>query len=485
MTLKEANLYIEKNRIDEDKKPAFHVTAPVGWINDPNGFSVYEGKVHLFYQYHPYDVVWGPMHWGHCKSDDMISWDELPVALAPDEGFDKNGCFSGSAIELDGKQVLFYTGVTEEEQSDGTMKTYQNQCVAIGDGVTYKKAFDNPVLHGSVMPEDCNEYEFRDPRVWKADDGYYYMLAGNKTYDDEPQVVMFKSANISDWEFVSVFARDVSGRFGAVWECPDFFENGEKKVLIVSPQDMEADDEFHNGNNVVCFIGDTDDAGTHFEYDKALALDYGFDFYAPQTIKHTDGRRILIGWMQSWDSTNNIPKNQKWAGMMTIPREFVLDGDMLYQNPVREIENYRGKKNVVDTDVSKRVSFDEIQGRFLDMTVNISGNDYDEMAINVACDDRHRTSFVYNRKKNIFSCDRTYAGFIRDTNCYRTMKVKNPEGIKKLRFILDRNSVEVFVNDGEQVFSTVIYTEENARSISFQSDKTAHIRVESYELVRK
>ncbi len=90
----------------------FHISAPAGWINDPNGFSVYNGKIHLFYQYYPYLREWGPMHWGHSTTSDMIKWEQLPCVLAPDEEYDKKGCFSGSAIEADGKHVLVYTGVT-------------------------------------------------------------------------------------------------------------------------------------------------------------------------------------------------------------------------------------------------------------------------------------------------------------------------------------------------------------------------------------
>lgn len=137
--LEKANQYQEQNRIDQREKPVFHVTAPVGWMNDPNGFSIYQGRVHLFYQYHPYSSDWGPMHWGHFVSDDFVKWEGLPVALAPDSDYDAAGCFSGSAIETDEGHVLVYTGVMESEQEDGTKEVIQHQCLAIGDGVSYEK----------------------------------------------------------------------------------------------------------------------------------------------------------------------------------------------------------------------------------------------------------------------------------------------------------------------------------------------------------
>ena len=124
-TLREARKYEESSEkiIRKEDRPAFHLSARTGWMNDPNGFSYYNGKYHMFYQYHPYDANWGPMHWGHAVSDDLLHWEYLPAALAPDERYDKNGCFSGSAIELpDGKQLLMYTGVCKERQSDGEIR---------------------------------------------------------------------------------------------------------------------------------------------------------------------------------------------------------------------------------------------------------------------------------------------------------------------------------------------------------------------------
>ena len=145
-TCQKADEYIEKNRVDRADKPEFHLTTPVGWLNDPNGFSIYGGKAHLFYQFHPYSTEWGPMHWGHSTSDDFIRWEELPTALAPDSDYDAFGCFSGTAIENDGKHVLFYTGVVEEKLADGTKNVIQNQCMAVGDGISYEKT-NVPFLH--------------------------------------------------------------------------------------------------------------------------------------------------------------------------------------------------------------------------------------------------------------------------------------------------------------------------------------------------
>ena len=172
--LERANEYQEQHRITGDEKPVFHVTPPTGWMNDPNGFSIYQGKIHLFYQYHPYSDVWGPMHWGHYISEDFVKWKELPVALAPEADCDAAGCFSGSAIETEEGQALIYTGVVEKVLKDGTKKMYQQQCLAIGDGVHYRKIENNPVLSADMLPDGFSGEDFRDPKVWK-EDAFYYM----------------------------------------------------------------------------------------------------------------------------------------------------------------------------------------------------------------------------------------------------------------------------------------------------------------------
>ena len=155
------------------EQPAFHVTAGVGWLNDPNGFSFYQGEYHLFFQYHPYDVKWGPMHWGHVKTKDFIEWEHLPAALAPDMNYDSAGCFSGSAIELpDGRHLLMYTGVRNIRNRNGRIESFQTQCIAVGDGVDYTKYEGNPVIAADQIPEGGSVHDFRDPKIWREGDTF-------------------------------------------------------------------------------------------------------------------------------------------------------------------------------------------------------------------------------------------------------------------------------------------------------------------------
>ena len=434
--LEKARLYEieEAKNIPQEEKPAFHVSAPVGWINDPNGFSVFKGKVHLFYQYHPYSRDWGPMHWGHSVTEDMIRWEQLPAALAPDQEYDREGCFSGSAIEADGKQALIYTGVTTEKLPDGKEEVRQNQCLAWGDGKDYVKVEKNPIVTGDMLPEKCSRVDFRDPKVWE-DNGTYHMLVGCRSEEIPGQVVLFSSKDLKEWKFETILAENSTGEIGVMWECPDFFPLGDKHVLICSPQHMRAKGyEFHNGHNSLYFTGDYDSEKHTFEKDAPVSLDYGLDFYAPQTTLLPDGRRVMIAWMQSWDSCD---------------------------------ENVK---------VGESLSLEGVRGRMIDLTVELqnadgimdgsrnSGNPnqealdvYNEFRIELARNEEYTTVFTYDRKRQILEIDRTWSGVQRDVVCTRKLQITDDRQNLKLRFILDRSSIELFINDGNAVIQVEKY----------------------------
>lgn len=408
--LEKANEYIRQNHIDEKEKPLFHVTPEAGWMNDPNGFSVYQGKVHLFYQFYPYKTEWGPMHWGHQVTEDLLKWEAYPVAMAPDQDYDHIGCFSGSAVEADGKHVLLYTGVS---QKDG--KEIQNQCIAIGDGKTYEKWQDNPVIKGDSMPEKFDRKDFRDPKIWKKD-GRYYCVVGNRYEENCGQIVLFSSADYKNWRYEKVLLRN-DGKNGDMLECPDYLEVDGYPVIICSPQNMHAQKyEFHNGHNSIYIIGDAEKEISDFAWEKKRSLDYGLDFYAPQTTELPDGRRIMVAWMKSWDA-RVMTKGQKWQGMMTLPRELKIKDGKIWQSPVRELEEYK-KNPIIYTEqkISGQMSLDGIDGRVIDMTVELTNVEGREFKVDVAHNEEYTTTFTYYPEKHQIEIDRTYSGGVQATS---------------------------------------------------------------------
>ncbi len=482
--LNKARVFEEEavNNISEKERPSFHLSAPIGWINDPNGFSMFNGEHHLFYQYHPYDIKWGPMHWGHSKTKDFIKWEQLPVALAPDEEYDLEGCFSGSAIELDGKHVLMYTGVIDKIQEDGSHLIRQTQCIAIGDGIDYEKLDCNPVITSYSLPEGSNLEDFRDPKIWKDGDDFYAVV-GSRHADGSGQILLYKSQDLHEWNLVNVLDRS-QNKLGRMWECPDFFKLDGSDIMIISPQEVRAEGlKFHNGHNTVYLIGEYDKENHKFDRQDYGTIDFGLDFYAPQTLETEDGRRIMIGWMQSWEN-NIVPKDFEWCGMMSIPRELSVKDGHLIQNPIREIKNYY--KNTIKYEnqlIQGEVNLDGISGREIDMTIEISGRDYEDFTISVAKNNEYETLINFDPKRNIISFDRSYSSKLGDSLHKREMKVRDQKGKVKLRLIMDKYSVEIFANDGEQVMTSTFYTPLDATEISFYTKGNATINIEKHDVV--
>ena len=470
--------------IPKKERPAYHMYSPTGWINDPNGFSVFQGQYHLFFQYHPFSKKWGPMHWGHCTSEDFIKWEYLPCALAPEESYDEGGCYSGSAIEVDGEHVLIYTGVMDRYLDDGFHYYRQVQCIAKGDGIDYRKSKENPIITGESLPEGSSLEDFRDPKVWREDDGYY-LVVGSRAKDGSGQILMYYSENLNQWEYVTVLEQS-KNKYGKMWECPDFFSLGDRQILLLSPQDMRAKGlEFHNGNNSIFIYGQYEKESHQFKREKVTSADYGLDFYAAQTLLTQDGRRILIGWMQSWDA-NITPASFQWSGMMTIPRELTLEHGRIYQRPVRELEKYRTDMVRYDNlSITGSTILKNITGRVLELLVEITGFDFEYFRIQFAKSDEYQTFLQYSHKKRCLTIDRTHSGIDRDVVCRRKMELapiqeENGKEVLKLRILLDKYSVEVFANDGEKVMSSLFYTPLEAESIVFDSDGTACINIIKY-----
>lgn len=473
--------------IPEQERPAFHVTGGIGWINDPNGFSCYKGEYHLFYQYHPYSIQWGPMHWGHVKTKDFIRWERLPIALAPDEEYDRDGCFSGGAVELpDGRQLLMYTGVRRVRQENGVVNEYQTQCVAVGDGLDYEKYECNPVLAGKNLPEGGSALDFRDPKIWREGDTYYAVI-GNRTEDGSGAILLYESRDAFHWMLDGVLSAS-HNQYGRMWECPDFFSLDGKQILLTSPQEMRTIGlEFHAGNGTVCLIGSYDREQHDFRREQVQAVDYGIDFYAPQTLETPDGRRIMIAWMQNWETASCKPEGVRWFGQMTLPRELSVRNGRLVQNPVRELERYRragiAYQNVM---VSGETNLQGVSGRIIDLTVTVRPANqnvlYHWFKLHLAKDGEHVTTIRYKPECNTVRVDRTRCGFPHDIVHVRDFLVRPQQGKIKLRVILDRSSLELFVNDGEQAATVVLYTPAAADSISFEADGGVLINVEKYDL---
>ena len=472
--------------IPPGNRPVFHLSSMAGWMNDPNGFCIYNGKYHMFYQYNPFSSHWDDMHWGHAFSEDLVHWEYLPAALAPDAPYDLGGCFSGSAVTLpDGRLMLMYTGVRREKGPDGRSADIQTQNIAIGDGCDFIKYEHNPVLDEKDLPEGASRNDFRDPKIIRTQDGCYLALIGNRPLDGSGQILRYVSKDAFHWTYAGKLAQN-RGRFGLMWECPDFFELDGKQVLLVSPQDMLPEGfEYHNGYGTLCLIGTCNENG-ELEEEHDQAIDYGIDFYAPQTVLSPDGRRIMIGWLQNWDSLSIREAWEPWAGQMSVPRELFLKNGRLMQRPVRELEILRGDHTEYCGEIiSGQKHLDGVDGRVADMELVIRPQEneplYHRFSIWFAASEQYHTTLSYRPYEGTLKIDRKFSGSRRGIIHQRRAKIGFRQELR-LRIILDRFSAEVFVGEGEQVMSMALYTPLSADDILFRCDGSASIDVRYWKL---
>jgi len=456
----------------------YHVMAPANWINDPNGLIQFKGVYHFFYQHHPFSVDWGPMHWGHATSQDLIHWEHQPIALAPSEPYDKGGCFSGSAIEHNGMLYLVYTGVAYRGEVNRANREnrIEVQCIATSrDGVNFVKHPKNPVI--PAPPPDGSK-DFRDPKVWKHGN-LWYMVVGS-TKDQIGKVLLYESADLIQWTYKGVVAES-DGTQGYMWECPDLFPLGNKYVLIVSPMGLER-------RKTVYFLGEMDYDKGKFIPEYFGEMDYGIDYYAAQTLVDQQGRRIAIGWMDCWD-VEMPTKMNGWAGALTIPRFLTLNeaGQLIIQ-PVPELKRLRSepqhfKDVVVSPDSSGLLS--SLQGDSLEIVAefDLQSCNASEFGIKlrVSEDGKEETLIQYMTETNHLIMDRSKSdqvNNIRSSQCAVSIKPDNPI---KLHIFLDRSSVEIFVNDGQRVMSNRIYSSPSSLGMDLYS-KGGTVRLNSLEV---
>ncbi len=444
--LEKARSYEKENtgKISDEERPVYHLSPAVGWLNDPNGFSFYNGKYHLFYQYNPYSTKWDTMHWGHWTSEDLINWKTEPAAMAPDMPYE-TGCFSGSGMTKDGKHLIMYTAHNEHGKGTAQHFREETQCIAFGDGIDYERYEKNPVLTGKDLPAGAHADDFRDPKIW-FEKGKYYSVMAVRMKDGLGSILLFESEDALNWKYSKELLHN-DGTIGDMWECPDCFELDGERVISFSVMNMKNTDPlFRNGNCTMLSIGKS---GKNMQ-----ALDLGFDFYAPQTMLTEDGRRVIVAWMQAPESGGCSPESNKWFGQMTFPRELSLKNDHLYQRPVREISSLYESEIEREFSVEYATEVEEIRGRIVDMTVTASGKE--DFCMKFAAEGDIYTSVEYHCSDKHLIVNRSHAGRSASICDYREILTNTGDELE-IRLLLDRYSFEIFVNDGYQALTGTLY----------------------------
>lgn len=427
----------------ETYRPQFHYTAPCNWLNDPNGLVYHDGEYHLFYQYHPDGLVWGPMHWGHAVSTDLLHWETLPIALYPDE----NGTIFSGSVVIDERNTAGFG-----ENAMVAIYSYSTQTQGIAystdNGRTWTKYEGNPVM-------DALAPDFRDPKVFwhDATEQWIMAIAAGR------EVQFFASPNLINWEFLSGFT--TSGLAGTL-EVPDLLPmeiDGETKwVLIVSVNDGAPAE----GSGTMYFIGSFD--GERFSSDnpgEIFWLDYGADNYAGTTFHNApDGGHWFVAWMSNWRYATNTPTNP-WRSAMTLPRELKLvrtEAGLRLQQILIDLDSIRGdtlltleNQSVEDTLVL------DARGRTLELNVTFEAGNASAFGIELHRGDVDKLAIFYDALSQRLFIQRPASNIPNFPTQYSAPLSPDEDGFIHLQIVLDESSVEVFAAHGTIVMTSQVY----------------------------
>lgn len=480
---------------DENYRPAFHYAPQHNWMNDPNGMVYVDGEYHLFYQYNPYGHAWGPMHWGHAVSRDLYSWQELPIALYPDQlgtifsgsaVFDKNNT-SGLGTKDNPPLVAIYT-YNHQFREHKSLPAGQSQALAysLDKGRSWQKYAHNPVLTNPT------ERDFRDPKVFwfEADQKWIMSLAVNK------KISFYSSSNLIQWQHESDLAVDLSAE-NAVVECPDLIplyiegSTTQKYVLLVSVNHGAV----NGGSGTQYFVGDFD--GKTFSLDSQFSaqlqqniqqgespaewLDYGADNYAGVGWSNLpDQRALTIGWMNNWDYAQNTPL-KSWRGAMTLPRELSLaqtNGRYVVKSiPAREI-TARIKQNIALTPnkISGKYELLTAQGlnefpQYVQLQLNSQAGSRIELELGAG---RERSRLTIDRDQMQVLFDRNKSGLTGFSDKFvgvQRAPLRSKQDNITLELYIDNSSIEIFINQGEVVFTNQIFPTQKPSQLIIKSNK--------------
>jgi fructan beta-fructosidase len=470
----------------EMHRPQIHFSPKEKWVNDPNGMVYNNGTYHLFFQYYPDSTVWGPMHWGHATSTDLMHWKEQPIALYPDSlGY----IFSGSAV-LDknntsgfGKNgrpplVAIFTHHDPKGEKEGR-NNFQHQSLAysVDNGKTWTKYAGNPVLKNPGVTD------FRDPKVmWYEPQKKWIMTLATKD-----RITFYSSRDLKKWTKESEFGAAL-GAHGGVWECPDLFtldDNGKKVwVLIVNLNPGGP----NGGSATQYFIGNFNGSKFMPSHTDTRWLDYGPDEYAGITWSNTGNRKIFLGWMSNWLYANVVPTNT-WRNAMTIPRELKLKhaGKDIYvaSEPVAEF-NIIGSRPVSFQNVPVQNSLDVASktGKVsLPVRLDLNLEKPNDFSLVLSNDAGEEVTIGYDKKQKQYFIDRTKSGktnFQKDFAGRFVAPRLSLADKMDLSIIIDVSSVELFADGGLSVMTAIFFPSAPYNHIHIQSPGNTTIKKLTY-----
>ncbi|MGY3714733.1 glycoside hydrolase family 32 protein [Sutcliffiella cohnii] len=458
-------------------KPNFHIHPQYGLINDPNGLAYFNGEYHVFYQWYPFGAMHGMKHWAHAKSKDLVNWERLPVAIVPVEDYESHGAYSGASLEIDGKLYLYYTGnikYSAEERSAN-----QNLAIMDRDG-NITKYENNPLIES--VPSGFTGH-VRDPKVFQKGDTYYMMLGAQRT-DLTGAIIVYESSNGIDWSFKGELNINLDLPDSVyMLECPDYFELDGKDVIVVSPQGLKPDGhDYHNLYNVIYVIGKLSLETLTFDVETYQELDKGFDFYAPQTFTGPNNERFLYAWAGMGEIDYPTDK-EDWAHCLSLPRELNLVNGKVLQKPADSLKLLRKGQKVKELMTVEGVKEIDHESSQYELELDFQNKTSSTFGVELFASDTEGLVLQFNKEKQVVSLNREKfdAVFGEEFGIIRSAELEIGD-ITKVQVIVDRSIAEIFINDGEVVFTTRVFPKSESNGIKIYSDGKLECSFTKYEL---
>ncbi len=457
-------LEMRRQFLDDPQRPVYHFLAPANFMGDPNGAMMWQGKYHLFYQYNP-DESFNcdeRMHWGHARSDDLVHWQDLPIAIAPEPGKpDGRGCYSGHAVVVDGKPTIFYYG-----RGGGN-------CIATSDDdmLTWTKYPGNPII--PHPPKGTAVWRAWDPCAWKEGDTWYSLSGGN--INDKDTAFLFESKDFIHWQYLHPLYEP-----GDETDCsvPSFVPFATDRYLLTFAS---------HPRGAQYYIGTYKDHRFYpeihgrFTFDQCN-LECG-NFYAPITMADDHGRLLMYGWIT--DGLSEAGQRQLgWSGVMCLPRVLSpADDGTLRIEPAPELQQLRHEHRQLTNQsipAGGAVALKEIAGDCLELEIEFEPTAAGEYGLMVrrSPDEREHTRIYYSRDDACLCLDPALAGdnpdMIARNEQRGPLKLADDEPLK-LRVFLDHSIIEVYANARQCLTRRIYPTRPDSRTIALFARRGAAV----------
>ncbi|EGP5143332.1 sucrose-6-phosphate hydrolase [Enterococcus faecium] len=433
---------------------SYHIEPRTGLLNDPNGFSFFNGKYNLFYQNWPFGAAHGLKEWIHTESDDLVHFYVTGAELRPDTEHDSHGAYSGSAYEVDGKLFLFYTGNVRD-------KKWIRDTLQIGAWMDKDHNItkcENILIH---KPADVTEH-FRDPQIFNYK-GQLYTIVGAQNLEKSGFIKVYKATdnNVETWKEVGNLDFGSTGSEYMI-ECPNLLFVDEKPVIIYCPQGLDKSelnyDNIYPNTFKICQSFDTENIKL-VGASEIQNLDYGFEAYATQGFNTPDGRTLIVSWIGLPDIDYPTDKYD-YQGAMSLVKELSIKDGKLYQYPVETITSLRVSSEEFTSKVETNNTYE--------LELTFPTNQKSELLL-FSDSKGNGLSLIVDTKEGKIILDRSKAGiqYATDFGTIRECSIDTKETTANI--FVDNSIIEIFINKGEKVFTSRVFPENHQNGIQIKS----------------